>query len=406
MKPKERLQFPKGFLWGAATSAHQVEGNNINSDWWAWEHSHKRENYLRSQNLNPAEYYSGQACDSYNRFDEDFALAEHLGHNAHRLSIEWARIEPREGKFDEQELAHYEKVLQSAKYHGLTTFVTLHHFTSPQWFIKKGGFTKKENVAKFIRYVQAATIRLSEYTDFWLTINEPEMYSTHSYFFGIYPPQAKSLRATWRVIHNLIEAHNQASKFIRTRLGQPVSMAYHLADIQPHGFLGNIISSLVHYFANEYILNKTISACDFIGLNYYNHMHVGWLGKRKHSHSGHERNDLGWGIHPEGLERVLMNLKKYGKPIYITENGLADAHDVKREKFIKDHIYFIHKAMAKGADVRGYLHWSLLDNFEWEKGFGPKFGLVTVDREDFFKRRTRPSAVAYAEICRNNFMVY
>jgi len=406
VKPKEKLQFPKSFLWGSATAAHQVEGDNINSDWWAWEHSQKRLDFLRAHKLKPEDFCSGIACDSYNRYEEDFSLAKHLGQNAHRLSIEWARIEPREGVFNETELDHYEKVLQSAKYHGLTTFVTLHHFTSPLWFIKKGGFAEKFSVGSFTKYADMVSKRLSEYVDFWLTINEPEMYCTHSYLFGIFPPQIKSLRTTLKVVNNLAKSHNTASEVIKFNTRKPVSMSYHLSDIQPHGFLGNIAASLVHYVSNEFILNKTIAACDFIGLNYYNHHHVGLFGKRHHSHSGHEHNDLGWGIHPEGLERVLLNLKKFNKPIYITENGLADAKDVKREKFIKDHLYYVHKAISKGADIRGYLHWSLLDNFEWEKGFRPRFGLVEIDREDFLRRKVRGSALVYAEICRKNLVEY
>jgi beta-glucosidase len=136
------------------------------------------------------------------------------------------------------------------------------------------------------------------------------------------------------------------------------------------------------------------------------HHHVGFLGIRKRSHTKHEENDLGWGIHPEGLERLLVRLKKYRKPVYVTENGIADSKDEKREKFIKDHLYYIYQAIQKGADVRGYLYWSLIDNFEWEEGFWPKFGLVEIDREDFLRRKVRYSATKYAEICKNNYFEY
>ncbi len=401
---KQKYRFPNNFLWGAATAAHQIEGNNINSDWWAWEHSSQRENWLKERGKDPKEYYSGIACDSYNRFDEDFALAKKLHHNAHRLSIEWARIEPREGFFDEKELDHYEKVLQSAKYHGLTTFVTLHHFTNPLWFAKKGGFVREQNLESFLRYIKAVTSRLDEYVDFWLTVNEPELYSTSSYSIQI--PRTFSLREKFKVAKNLIKAHNLAANFIRRSFRKPVSMAFHLSDLQPWGVLGSLASGLAHYFFNEYILGKTIQQCDFIGVNYYFHHHVGIFGPRKHSHTQHETSDLGFGIHPEGLERVLLNLKKYKKPIYITENGLADAKDVKRKKFIEDQLLYIHKALTQGADVRGYLHWSLIDNFEWGYGFWPRFGLIEIDRENNLERKIRPSALAYAEICKSNSMEY
>ncbi len=396
----QKLKFPQGFLWGAATAAHQVEGNNINSDWWAWENSINRVEGLRAKGLDPDDFKSGIACDSYNRYEEDFSLAQQLGHNSTRLSVEWARIEPKEGVFDEKALEHYEKVLQSAKYHGLKTFVTLHHFTNPQWFFKKGEFAKKENLYYFLRYVKVVTKRLNDYADFWLTINEPELYSTATYSKSV--PQRYGLWQRFKVAKNLIEAHNQAASYIRLHLKKPVSMAYHLSDLQPLGILGGMVSGLAHRLANEYILSRTIGTCDFIGVNYYFHHHIGIFGFKKQSRSSHDLTDMGFGIHPEGLERVLMSLKKYHKPIYITENGLADARDQKREKFIKDTLYYAHKAMAAGADLRGYLHWSLMDNFEWAYGFGPRFGLVEIDREDLLRRRVRYSAIKYAEICATN----
>ena len=402
----QKVQFPSGFLWGAATAAHQIEGNNTNSDWWAWEHSELRAHVLRKQGKDPEDYYSGIACDSYNRYDEDFGLAEHLSHNAHRLSIEWARIEPAEGKFSEQALDHYEKVLQSAKAHGLKVFVTLHHYTLPLWFAKKGGFEKKQNVENFLRYTAVVAKHLSQYVDFWLTFNEPEMYSTLPFLLGTYPPQKHSLLASRRVAINLISAHNQAYKILKLSGKQPVSLAYHLSDLQPYGVFGGVVSYFIDRYANEFILNRTIARCDFIGVNYYFHHHIGLLGRRKHSHSGHHETDMHWGIHPEGLERVLLRLKKYNKTIYITENGLADAKDEKREKYIKDHLYFMHRAIEGGADVRGYLHWSLIDNFEWSEGFWPRFGLIEIDRDDLLRRKVRFSATKYAEICKNNSMDY
>jgi beta-glucosidase len=270
----------------------------------------------------------------------------------------------------------------------------------------KGGFERRGNVGHFVRYAEIAATRLSEYVDFWMTFNEPEMYSTVPYLIGAHPPQKKNPFAAVRVAKNLIRAHNAAAPMIRMRTGKPVSMAYHLSDLQPTNFLAALTTSLEHYIANEYILRRTIKQCDYIGVNYYFHHHVELLGLRKHSRSGHDRTDLGWGIHPEGLERVLLNVKKYRKPVYITENGLADADDTRREKFIRDHLYHMHRAITAGVDVRGYLHWSLIDNFEWEKGFGPRFGLVEIDREDLLRRKVRYSATRYAEICRSNRMEY
>lgn len=402
MAGKQILKFPQGFLWGAATAAHQVEGNNKNSDWWSWEHSLRRANGLKALGLNPSDFQSGIACDSYNRYEEDFSLAQKLGHNAHRLSIEWARIEPKAGIYDEAELSHYEKVLRAAKFYGLATFVTLHHFTNPKWFSDQGGFTRSENLIFYQNYIELVTKRLGEYVDFWLTFNEPELYATSSYSASL--PKYFTLREKWKVVNNLIKAHNNAANFIRHYIRKPVSMAYHLSDWQPIGLLGFFASNIAHYFANEFFISRTIKQCDFIGVNYYFHHHIGLFGTRSRSHSGHKKTDVGFGIHPEGLQRVLLNLKKHNKPIYVTENGLADSKDEKREKFIVDHLYYLHKAIEQGADVKGYLHWSLIDNFEWGYGFKPRFGLIEIDREDLLRRKVRYSAVKYAEICRNNYL--
>jgi beta-glucosidase len=403
---KVKLKFPEHFLWGAASSAYQTEGNNINADWWAWEHSEKRKNYVKNRRSNPQQYISGEATDFFNRYDEDFSIAQHLNHNTIRFGLEWSRIEPQEGRFDEVALAKYEKMLQSAKAHGLQVFLTLHHFTLPLWFAKKEGFSKKDNIRYFLQYTEKVVRRLGDYVDFWLTFNEPEVYATHSYLLGIFPPQRKSFFKALRVVNNIILAHNITAPQIKSQTGKPVSMAFHLSDLQPSGLLGGVVRSLSHYIANEYILRRTLNTCDFIGVNYYEHFHIGIMGRRTSSRTGHEFTDLNWSIHPEGLERVLLNLKKYNKPIYITENGLADEKDLKREKFIKDHLYFVHRAIKQGADVRGYLYWSLTDNFEWQHGFWPRFGLVEIDRENSLKRKVRFSALKYAEICKDNLLEY
>jgi len=403
---KKILKFPEGFLWGAAGSAYQTEGGNTNADWWAWEHSQKREMALKAKGLDPKGFYSGEACDFYNRFDEDFSLAQHLNHNASRFGIEWSRIETKEGVFDEAVLDYYEKILQSAKYHGLTVFLTLHHYTNPIWFAKLGGFSKKQNVDYFLRYAKKMVARFSQYVDFWVTINEPELYTMQSCIVGTFPPQKKNLILALKTVNNLIKAHNDISQYIGQNYPAPVSMAYNQVDLEPSGFLGEFVVRIVRYFVNSYILLRTINYCDYIGLNYYFHHHLGILGFRKHSAHKHELTDRGWGIHPEGIEAVLMSLKNFGKPIYILENGIADAKDARREKYIKDHLYYIHKSIAQGADVRGYLYWSLTDNFEWEEGFWPRFGLIEIDRNDLLRRKVRYSALKYAEICKNNYLEY
>jgi beta-glucosidase len=297
-------------------------------------------------------------------------------------------------------------MLQSAKFHGLSVFLTLHHYTNPIWFAKKRGFLKKQNIAYFVDYAHHVVERLGQYVDFWVTINEPELYATQGFAVGVHPPQIRGILPPFRVVNNLIEAHKQIYGFIKIHSKKPVSMAFNLLDFQPSGFLGELAVRLVRYIVNGYIMRRTVDYCDYIGVNYYFHHHIGIFGIRKHSLSEHLRTDRGWGIHPEGLERVLLSLKGYNKPLYILENGLADSKDSIREKYIKDHLYYVHKAIAAGADVRGYLYWSLTDNFEWEEGFWPRFGLVEIDREGLLGRKVRFSATKYGEICKNNFMEY
>jgi beta-glucosidase len=403
---KQKITFPEGFLWGAAVSAYQTEGGNTNTDWWAWEHSQKRIEYLKNAGKNPEDYQSGIACDSYHRYDEDFALAQQLHHNCIRISIEWARIEPEEGVFSEEALVHYEKVLQSAKDHGLQTFVTLHHFSLPLWFANKGGFSKRANMEKFVAYVGAAASRLHPLVDFWITINEPEIYSVRGYLIGEYPPNKKSMWGTLRIVRNLIRAHKQASITLHEISDTPVGMADQLTDIQASNFWAQPVATLVRYVATRYILDRAIRYSDFIGVNYYLRQSVNWRGFQKKESEDYEISDLGWELYPRGIQHILVGLKKYHKPIYITENGVADAKDLYREKYIRDHLYYIHTAIKQGADVRGYLHWSLIDNFEWSDGFAPRFGLIEINRQDSLRRIVRPSAYAYADICKNNSMEY
>jgi beta-glucosidase len=400
----QKLKFPAGFLWGAASSAYQTEGGNSNADWWVWENSKKRQDSLIRQGKNPNEYMSLEACDFYNRYEEDFTLAEHLNHSAIRIGIEWSRIQPEQGVFDEKVLEHYEKMLQSAKFHKLKVFLTLHHYTNPIWFAKKGGFLKKQNNIYFIDFAKKVTQRFHEYVDFWVTINEPELYATQSYGIGTMPPQIRSLIAPLTVVNNLIKCHKEIYKFIKYNSVAPVSMAFNLLDFQPSGILGELVVRFVRYVANGYIMRRVIDHCDYIGVNYYFHHHIGIFGLRHKSHSDHGHTDRGWGIHPEGIEQVLLSLKKFNKPLYILENGLADSKDAQREKFIKQHLFYVHKAIQNGADVKGYLYWSLTDNFEWEEGFWPKFGLIEIDRHDLLRRKVRYSAIKYAEICQNNYL--
>ena len=368
------LKFPENFYWGTSTSAYQVEGG-IKNDW----------------SKIGGQYDAGQACDHYNRFEQDFDLAKAMNNNAHRFSIEWARIEPKPGEFDQKEIEHYRKVISALRERGLEPFVALNHYTLPTWFAKSGGWLCKENIKYFIRYAEFLVKSLPQ-VKFWITFNEPYLYSSFSFFEKRWPPFEKNFFKFLKVLNNLLDAHNKTYQIIHKDFpGKMVGMSEFVMFFS--GFLSPIKN--IRYF---YFLNKIKNYQDFIGLNYYLHHSLFEVLKLSHG----EKTDMGWEICPEGIYHVLKDLKKYNRPIYITENGLADAKDEKRTKFIIEHLKWVHKAIEEGIDVRGYFHWSLLDNFEWDKGFEPRFGLIEIDYNNNLKRIPRPSSKIYAEICKNN----
>jgi len=406
------VQFPHNFFWGAATSAHQVEGNNINSDWWEWE---KRVGLKEP---------SGQACRHYQLYKEDFDLAKSLNHNAHRLSIEWSRIEAVQGEFSEQELAHYREVILALKERNIEPIVTLHHFTNPLWFAKMGGWKNKKAIDYFSRYVEKVVSALSDKVCFWVTINEPLVYVYESYILGIWPPQENSLRTARKVTHNLAIAHIKAYRLMHSiykkrELSSPfVSIAHNLqAFITVHPTLRNKFATyLREKFYNFKFIEKLLQyhSLDFIGINYYSPLLVetyGWslrnllLDVSRQEHSEMEKNSLGWYIYPEGLYCLLIKLKRYNLPIFILENGICATDDNLRWEYVYQHLINIHRALQKGVKVLGYIYWSLLDNFEWDKGFAPRFGLIDVDYSNY-KRTIRESARKFAEVCKTGVLKF
>jgi beta-glucosidase len=369
------LKFPKNFYWGTATSAYQVEGG-IRND---WSQAGKK-------------YDAGRACDHYNRFEEDFDLAKKMNNNVLRFSIEWARIEPEEGKFNQKEIEHYRKVILALKKRNLEPFVTLYHWTLPVWFVEKGHWLSKKSPDYFTKYVEFVVKNLSD-VKFWITINEPNVYTSHSFLKGDWPPQTKSFFKTQEVLRSLIASHKKSYQIIHK-----ISPTSKVGIAKNNTHFKGILKFFSDYYWNYQFLDAIKDYQDFIGLNYYfsrSLLSTLFPVGRK------EISDLNWGISPRGIYYVLKNLKRYNKPIYITENGLADAKDEKRTNFIINHLKWIHKAIKEGVNVRGYFHWSLLDNFEWDKGFGPRFGLVEIDYKTL-KRKPRSSSKIYAKICKNN----
>lgn len=388
-------KFPKNFYWGTATSSHQVEGNNTNNDWW------------RAEQEGKIKHKSGRACDSYNRYEEDFDLAKGLGNNAHRLSIEWSRVEPEEGKFDEKEIEHYKKVIKALKDRGLEPFVTLHHFTNPVWFADKGSWENPRSPFYFARYAEYVVKNLPE-VKYWITINEPFILSTMGYMDGFWPPFKNGVLNALKINTELHRAHKGAYRKIKAvapkaQIGLAKNVKYFKACNGK--FFSRVFVALFNLILNYGFLDSLKHEQDFAGLNYYYPVNIsaGFSHPRKwmREFPGAQKSDFGWDIYPEGLYQVVKDASKLDKPIYIFENGIADADDRQRPRFIREHLEQLAKAASEGADVRGYFHWSLLDNFEWAEGFTKKFGLVEVDFKTL-ERKPRPSYYVYKEICKNN----
>lgn len=393
----ETIKFPKGFLWGAATSAHQVEGNNINNDWWEWEQ--KRPPHLRS----------GSACDQYNRYERDFDLAKNLNHNAHRLSVEWSRIEPREGEFNPGEIEHYKKVLKALKDRGFTVMLTLWHCTLPKWVADKGGWENGTTPKYFERFVKRIVPEIGDYVDLWITLNEPGVFIYETYIDKAWPHSKKSWISQVKTFLNLTSAHKKAYKYLHSTFpaGKPVGIANNILSFESyhkHSVTEQIAVSLNDFFANHLFYAFTRNTHDFLGVNYYFHIRFRGNGlvadKADAIQQTHDVSDLGWEIYPEGIFEVLTDLSG-DIPIYITECGIASTNDDRRNRFLISYLQEIARAIREGVNVRGFFYWSLLDNFEWQMGFEPRFGLVEVNYQTQ-ERKIRPSALVYTDIIQNN----
>jgi len=413
------LVFPDGFLWGCAVAAHQVEGNNMNNNWWKWE----QEGHTLD--------LSGVACDHYNRYKEDFGIARKLNLNSFRTSIEWSRVEPREGVWSSKEVEHYRRVLQEMRRRGLTPIITLHHFTDPLWFAEKGGWEKPESVDIFDCFVRKIVEELGDLIPFYTTINEPMVYVVLGYVFGVFPPGERDLLKAFSVARNLLLAHARAYRTIHEvcrEMGYPkpmVGFAHNMMMFEPldpkderhvneantsdaiynRWFLESIHTGVVQPPVGQEEAEGLKGAWDFIGLNYYTRSICIPSPDPSRRFAvvpmDAELTDMHYEVYPEGLYKLLVSLKKYGKPVYITENGIATSSDRQRCRFIIRHLAEAHRALRERVDLRGYMYWSLIDNFEWNEGFSKRFGLVEVNYKNL-KRTPRESAYMYAEIAKRN----
>jgi beta-glucosidase len=420
--PEGTYLFPNGFLWGTATAAHQVEGNNENNNWFAWENEPDR--IFEGQR-------AGNACDWWNgRWKEDLRHAAEDGQNSHRLSIEWSRIEPTPDTWDENAIDYYREMLSGMHELGLEPMVTLHHFTDPLWIYEQGGWENDETPILFAKFVRKVVPALKDLVDLWVTINEPAVYSNGGYLEGSFPPGKKDMAATYAVMLNMLKGHAAAYQIIHEMQAHAkVGYAKNYRGLEPSrpwfppdNWVTNFISrSFNDAFSNAILtgvfkfafkkdrIHLAVGTQDFIGLNYYSMDKVAFKlsAYKEVFHRRYYPNDAlisetGFIANiPYGMYTALKWAHQFDLPIYVTENGVEDSKDSMRPAYLIEHLHQIWRAANANWQVKGYYHWSQIDNFEWERGWSQRFGLWGLDLETQ-ERIRRPSVDLYAAICKQN----
>lgn len=418
---KATYSFPRGFLWGTATASQQAEGQNINNNWSAWETQPGR---IREG------HKAGLACDWWGgRWKEDFDRAKETGQNAHRLSIEWSRIQPTPDRWDEDALDHYRQMVRGLVDRGMTPMVTLHHFSDPLWLVDRGGWESPETPALFEAYTRKVVQALKSYVSLWCTINEPNVYTVCSYLTGEFPPGKTDLNATSQVYINLVKGHVLSYKAIHEiQPAAQVSIAMNYNGFEPSRpwffldtFLSNFMTSNFNYAfpmalktgklnfaAKRTSIPEAAGTMDYYGLNYYTVQKVAFVLKpkdmffRRFFPEGSELSPTGFiANRPDGFFKAMQFANSFDLPIYITENGVEDPEDTFRPKYTVQHIHQMWRAVNYTYPIRGYFHWTLVDNFEWERGWTQRFGLwgLNLDTQERIRRK---SVDVYARICKEN----
>ena len=424
--PQATYNFPNGFLWGTATSSHQVEGNNTHNNWSAWENQPGRILHDHKAGL-AADWWGGRWRDDFNR-------AAEAHQNAHRLSIEWSRVQPEPDRWNDDALDVYREMLRWLYNHNMTPVVTLHHFTDPLWLTERGGWENPEAPALFEAYVRRAVDALREYTSYWVTINEPNVYVYSGYMEGAFPPGKRDMGAAFHVMSNLLRGHARAYRAIKSIQKEArVGVATHYRGFQPArpwlpldvqlvnlmrrnfnaAFLDTLTTGRLHFLLRSARMPEVVGTQDYVGLNYYTEERVAFnLFRPGHFFSsrfyppGAEQSDTGFIANvPRGFYRALQWAHGYNLPILVTENGVEDADDHLRPRYLVEHLHQLWRAINNNWMIKGYFYWSLVDNFEWERGWTQRFGLWGLD-VDSQARQRRPSVDLYDAICKENALSY
>jgi len=386
----ETVTFPDGFLWGTATAAHQVEGGNWNNDWWAFEHDP----------TSPAKEPSGDACDHFWRYPDDIAMLADLGFGAYRFSLEWSRIEPEEGEFSTAALDHYRRMIATTRERGVIPIVTFHHFTTPRWAAEDGGWESPATPGRFARFCDRATAHLGDMIGMACTINEPNIVAVMGYLLAHFPPAVSDSDRYLRVNEQMLRGHRLGYDAIKGGPGEfPVGMTLSMQeyDCEPGG--EERMERSRHSSEDVYL--EAARGDDFVGAQMYTRLRFGAEGLLGPPPGG-RTTIMGYEFRPEALEYCVRRAAALAQiPVCVTENGIACTDDADRVEYVSEALRGLARCLADGVDVRSYIYWSLLDNFEWSEGYGPTFGLVAIDRATQ-ERTVRPSARWLGEIARAN----
>jgi beta-glucosidase len=384
------VQFPSEFSWGTSTSAYQIEGGNTNTDWWRYE---------RADGTHAVEV-CGDACDSWNRYEEDLDILASLGLNSFRLSVEWARIEPERGVFSEEALSHYRQVLEACHQRGITPVVTLHHFTLPLWVADEGGFESPEIVSLMKNYASHVGEALGELIGIACTINEPNIVALMGYLIGLFPPQVTSWERFVSVNETLRACHVAMRDALREGPGTyPIGLPLSLHEWEALPGFEERLRTFREEVEDKYLLSLT--GDDYVGVQCYTKFILGPDGVVTNPEG--EVTDMGYLFWPQCVDYTVRRAVELANiPVIVTENGIGTADDHQRIRYLEEALAGVRQLLNDGLDVRGYFQWSLLDNFEWTYGYRPKFGIVEVDRTTF-ARTLKPSAQWFADATRSFF---